>query len=79
MRNAFVGFTGAMLGLLVAGCSVQATSDGYAYSDRLNIARDEYHARKEYCEQMGGSMSLRSQPLAPPGLTEYRSARCVRR
>lgn len=79
MRNAFVGLTGAMLGLVLAGCSATATTDGYARNDRLNVARDEYYARKEHCEQVGGSMSLRSRPLAPPGLTEYRSARCVRR
>ena len=79
MRRAFVGFTGAMLGLWVAGCSVSATTDGYSSSDRLNVARDEYYARKAHCEQMGGAMSLRTRPLQPPGLTEYRSASCVRR
>lgn len=79
MRHAFVGYTGAVLGLLLAGCSATATTDGYAGSDRLNVARDEYYARKAWCEQIGGSMSMRTSPLAPPGLTEYRSANCVRR
>ena len=79
MRNAIVGLTGAVLCLGLAGCSATATTDSYARSDRLNIARDEYQARKQQCEQIGGAMSLTTRPLAPPGLTEYRSAKCVRR
>jgi len=79
MRYAIVRVIGALLGLVGAGCTVSPSVDGYGRSDRLAAARDQYQAQKTQCERLGGSMSLRSRPLEPPGVTEYRSARCVRR
>lgn len=79
MRFAYVRVLGIAAGLAVAGCSSTAGVDGYERSDRLAVAKDQYFAQKAQCEQMGGSMSMRTRPLQPPGLTEYRSATCVRR
>jgi hypothetical protein len=79
MRTAIVVLLGALPVLAGAGCTASATADAYSRSDRLAVARDQYHAQKTQCERLGGSMSLRSRPLEPPGVTEYRSARCVRR
>ena len=69
---------GVLLGVACAGCSATAV-DGYERADRLAVARDEFNYRKAQCERIGGSMSMRTHPLQPPGLTEYRSATCVKR
>ena len=79
MHFAYVRLLGIVLGLALAGCSATASVDTYERSDRLAVAKDQYIAQKAQCERMGGSMSLRTRPLEPPGLTEYRSATCVRR
>ena len=79
MRFAFVSTLGPAVCIALSGCGAAASVDGYARSDRLAIAREQYIAQKAQCERMGGSMSMRTRPLEPPGLTEYRSATCVRR
>ena len=71
-------YIGVLLGVACAGCATTAV-DGYVRADRLAVARDQYHYRKAQCERIGGSMSMRTHPLQPPGLTEYRSATCVKR
>ena len=62
-----------------SGCVTVSDDDRYGQADRLTLAKEEYERKKEYCESLGGAMSLRARPLEPPGYTEYRSATCVRR
>lgn len=78
-----MGIAWLLVGILsvlgTAGCTAVDTHARYERSERLLLAKEDYDLKKTQCERMGGSMSMNSRPLERPGLTEYRSAVCVRR
>jgi len=55
------------------------TAHRTARAERLTLAKEEYQAREERCESLGGAMTMRTRPLEKPGYLDYRSANCVRR
>ncbi len=56
-----------------------AEQELYKQADRLTLAREQYVVKKERCEQLGGSMIMRTQRLQEPGYHEYRMAKCATR
>ena len=80
MRTAVVRLIlgASVLGLSVA-CAPYTEQELYEHADRLTLAREQYVVEKERCEQLGGSMIMRTQRLQEPGYHEYRMAKCARR
>ena len=80
MRAAIVrGLTGVLLACLAWGCAPLTEQELYERSERLNLAKEEYQAREEQCENRGGVMQMSLRPLEKPGYLDYRAATCVRR
>jgi len=61
------------------GCTPLTEQQLYERAERLTLAKEEYQAREESCESLGGAMTMRTRPLEKPGYLDYRSANCVRR
>lgn len=80
MRTAIVrGCLGPLIVGLLWGCTPLTEQQLYERAERLNLAKEEYQARENRCEQLGGAMTMRTRPLEKPGYLDYRSASCVRR
>ncbi len=80
MRTAVVRLIlgASVLGLSVA-CAPYTEQELYERADRLTLAREHYVVEKARCEQLVGSMIMRTQRLQEPGYHEYRMAKCARR
>ena len=80
MRMGIAWLLAGILSVLgTGGCTAVDDQARYERSERLLLAREDYDRKKSQCERMGGSMSMKTRPLEQPGVTEYRSAVCVRR
>jgi len=80
MRGAIVRVClGAAVMGLSWGCAPLTEQQLYDRAERLTLAKEEYQAREERCESLGGAMTMRTRPLEKPGYLDYRSANCVRR
>jgi len=80
MRIAIVrGCLGSVFAGLVWGCTPLTEQQLYERAERLTLAKEEYQARENRCESLGGAMTMRTRPLEKPGYLDYRSASCVRR
>lgn len=69
----------ALVAGLIWGCAPYSEQELYAQADRLNLAKEQYVARKERCVQTGGSMVLRVPRLQEPRYQDYNMAKCVKR
>ena len=80
MRNAIVrlGCCALVTGALW-GCAPMTEQQKYERAERLTLAKEEFNAREQQCEQRGGVMHMRTRPLEKPGYLDYRAATCVRR
>jgi len=80
MRQAIVQVVVAGLaGCALWGCAPLTEQERYEWFDRVNTAKEEFHAREEVCESRGGVMHMRTRPLEKPRYLDYKSATCVRR
>jgi len=80
MRSAIVRVcSGAVFVGVAWGCTPLTEQQLYDRAERLTLAQEEYQARENRCEDLGGAMSMRTRPLEKPGYLDYRSATCVRR
>jgi len=62
----------------VCACAPLSEEERYERENQLILAKEEFSRRAEYCEQMGGSMSMQqTSKLRAPSLVDYRSAACV--
>lgn len=71
--------TGAAVACLFWGCTPLTEQQLYERAERLTVAKEQYYAREQQCENRGGAMSMRTRPLEKPGYLDYQSATCIRR
>ena len=60
-------------------CAPLSETEKYESENRLVLVKEEYARKAEYCESIGGSMSMSARTIGQPDYFDYKSAQCMER